>query len=170
VKLIVADSGPLIFFARAGLLNIVRKVAGDVLVPEIVFSECVRESGKPGASAIAEALREKLFSVVDNPPADAMPNLQKIASLDTGELAAITLAVKRDCPVLMDERLGRNVATLNRVTVIGSVGILLAAKRRGLIEAVGPILSTWSGWGYFLSSGLIETALSAANEGPEKPA
>jgi uncharacterized protein len=169
VNLVVADSGPLIVFARAGLLAIVSETAGKILVPEGVFSECVREPGKPGAKAIAEALREKLFSVGEDVAVDAMPKLQKAANLDNGEIAAIALAANRNCPVLMDERLGRNVATLNGLTVIGSIGILLAAKRRGLIAAVAPILSQWSSWGYFLSPGLIETALSAAEEKTEKP-
>jgi uncharacterized protein len=169
VKLIVADSGPLIVFARAGLLTIVSETGGKILVPGAVFSECIREPGKPGAAAIAEALREKLFSVVDGVAVDAMPKLRKAANLDEGEMAAIVLAMNRNCPVLKDERLGRNVAALNGLTVVGSVGILLAAKRRGLIAAVAPILSQWSNWGYFLSHGLIEAALSAAGEKTEKP-
>jgi predicted nucleic acid-binding protein len=166
VKLIVADSGPLIVLVRAGLLNVVREIAGDILVPEVVFSECTRETEKHGAAAISGAVREGLFSVVGEALVDNVPRLRQVANLGAGELAAIALALDRNCPVLMDERLGRNVATLNRLTVVGSVGLLVAAKRRGLIEAVGPILSMWSSWGYFLSPKLIEATLSAADEIP----
>jgi hypothetical protein len=170
VKLIVADSGPLIVLTRAGLLKIVSEIAGDILVPEAVFFECTHEARKPGAAAIVEALKGGLFSVADEAAVGALPALQKAANLGAGEMSAIALAIDRNCPVLMDERLGRNVASRYGLTVIGSVGILLAAKRRNLIAAIAPILSEWGRWGYFLSPSLVETALSAAGEKPDMSA
>jgi predicted nucleic acid-binding protein len=167
VKLIVADSGPLIVFARAELLSILSEIAGEILVPEVVFSECARDAAKPGAAAVGEACRKGLLTIVDEAKAGGGSRLQKIANLDAGELAAIELAMARKCPVLMDERLGRNVAALNGLTVIGSAGILLAAKKRRMIDRVAPILAAWRSWGYFLSPTLIEAVLSKAGEDGE---
>jgi predicted nucleic acid-binding protein len=48
--------------------------------------------------------------------------------------------------------------------VIGSAGILLAAKARGLLPAVAPILATWREWGYFLAPALLEAVLIRAGE------
>lgn len=167
MKLIVADSSPLIVFARAGLLTVLHQVAGDILVPEAVFGECTRETARPGAMAITEAHRNGLLAVIDEPDISTVPELRKIANLDAGELAVIALAVARECPVLLDERLGRNVAKLNGLTIVGSAGILLRAKQLGLIDRIAPVLATWRGWGYFLSSALVETILSRAGEDSE---
>jgi uncharacterized protein len=164
VKLIVADSGPLIVFARAELLDVVVQVAGEILVPGAVFSECTQDATKPGARAIIEAHHKRLFTIASELRPDAPAKIRQIANLDEGELAVIALAMAERCPVLIDERLGRNVAALNGVTVIGSAGILLAAKKRGLINRIGPILSAWRDWKYFLSPALIQTILSKAGE------
>jgi predicted nucleic acid-binding protein len=103
VKLIVADSGPLIVFARAGLLGVVAEIAGEILVPQGVFFECTREAAKPGVIAIVEVHHNKVFTVIDQTDSDASPKPRKIENLDTGELAAIALAMARNCSVLMDE-------------------------------------------------------------------
>jgi predicted nucleic acid-binding protein len=165
VKRIVADSGPLIVFARSGLLDIVKRVGGDILVPAPVFAECTRELARPGATTLTDAHQNGLLSVIAEPDFAAIPKLQNIVNLDSGEVAAIALAMAHKCPVLMDERLGRNVAALNGLSVIGSAGILLAAKDLGLIDHVAPILVAWRDWGYFLSPALLEAVLSRASEG-----
>jgi predicted nucleic acid-binding protein len=67
----------------------------------------------------------------------------------------------------MDERLGRQAAAAHGIAVIGSAGILLAAKQRNIIEAVHPILQSWQSLGYFLSPSLIATVLQRAGESPE---
>lgn len=84
--------------------------------------------------------------------------------LGTGELAAIRLAKALQCPVLMDERLGREAARRQGLAIIGSAGLLLAAKERGLISAVGSILDQWRQSGYLLSPTIIRAVLERAGE------
>jgi len=50
------------------------------------------------------------------------------------------------------------------LTVIGSAGLLLAAKNRGLIPAVAPILDQWRQLGYFLSASVVKAVLERAGE------
>ncbi|HXT08595.1 MAG TPA: DUF3368 domain-containing protein [Roseiarcus sp.] len=64
----------------------------------------------------------------------------------------------------MDERLGRQAARRHGLTVIGSARLLIVAKQRGLMPAVGPILDQWRRSGYFLSAALVEAALQRAGE------
>jgi predicted nucleic acid-binding protein len=59
------------------------------------------------------------------------------------------------------------VGALNGLTVIGSAGILLAAKKQGRIARIAPILATWRSWGYFLSPALVTAILSRAGEDGE---
>jgi predicted nucleic acid-binding protein len=162
VSRIVADSAPLIVLARSGLISVLARVAGEILAPATVFAECTADAERPGAQAIIRAKEEGLVGIRPDVEArwpDGTPPM-----LDAGELAALALARDVGCPVLMDERLGRQVAQAHGIPVIGSAGILLAAKARGLLPAVAPILATWREWGYFLAPALLEAILTRAGE------
>ena len=159
---VVADSSPLIVLARSGLISVLRQVAGEVLAPATVFSECTADPQRPGARAIVRAKEEGVIALRPDVEArwpDGAPPM-----LDAGELAALALARDVGCPVLMDERLGRQVARAHGIPVIGSAGILLAAKARGLLPAVAPIVTMWREWGYFLAPELLKAVLTRAGE------
>jgi predicted nucleic acid-binding protein len=159
---IAVDSGPLIVFARAGLLGVARQVAGSLLVPGIVAHECCGDLAKPGANAIITAREAGQIEIQPQP--ETKPQSLLAANLDAGEMAVIQLATTRNCAVLMDERLGRAVAIRNGARTIGSAGILIAAKRRGLVDEIAPILKLWQGWGFFLSPSLLARVLMLADE------
>jgi predicted nucleic acid-binding protein len=50
------------------------------------------------------------------------------------------------------------------LTVIGSAGLLLGARQRGLVPAVAPILDQWRQLGYFLSEAVVKAVLERAGE------
>jgi predicted nucleic acid-binding protein len=161
MNLVVADSSPLIAFARSGHLELLRRVAGTIHVPHTVWQECVYDLSKPGAQCIQKAVSDGLITCLPDP---GVPASLGVAPIDAGERAAIALAIEQQCPILLDERLGRIVARRHHIAVIGSAGILLAAKAHGLIPAVGPILKQWISFGYRLSSELMAEVLRRANE------
>lgn len=78
-----------------------------------------------------------------------------MAGLDAGERAAIRLTLVLQCPVLIDERLCRQATQRLSLPVIGSGGLLLAARQQGLISAVAPILEQWRQTGYFYPAPLF---------------
>jgi predicted nucleic acid-binding protein len=139
----------LIAFARSDHLDLLRAVAGTVQVPQTVFRECIHALSKPGARRIQQAVADALIICL---PDTALPASVKVAPIDAGEKSAIALAIAQQCQVLLDERLGRIVARRHDIGVIGSAGILLAAKARGLLPMVGTILEQWIGFGYRLSN------------------
>jgi uncharacterized protein len=58
-----------------------------------------------------------------------------------GEAEAIALAVEMDAPLLlMDERLGRDTARHFGMRYTGVVGVLIEAKRKGIVQAIQPHL------------------------------
>jgi len=162
VTCIVADSGPLIVIGRSELLGVLRQVAGEILVPATVFAECTRETTKPGAAALIEAASSGLFNVQSAPI--AAPGLPDFATLDAGEISALRLARHLKCPVLMDEALGRKIASRHGIPVIGSAGVLVVAKEQGLITEIAPILAAWRTWGYFMAPALLDMLLSRSGE------
>ena len=86
--------------------------------------------------------------------------------LDPGEAEAILLAEEVNCRfLLIDERKGRAIANRRGVPVVGIAGVLLAAKKRGLIDAVMPILKNLEQAGYRISAGLTKEIARLAGEG-----
>lgn len=67
--------------------------------------------------------------------------LERERRLDPGEANAIGLAIElKATQLLIDERLGRIEAKRQGLRITGVIGILLVAKRQGLIADVRPIL------------------------------
>ena len=97
---------------------------------------------------------------------DPAPDPLLAQDLGRGETEAITLAVRRNARlVLVDDRKARQIAEVAyRLRVKGAPGILVAAKQRGLIALVRPLLEEMRDKGYFLAAPVIERALREAGE------
>lgn len=159
---LVADSSPLIVFARVEQLAVLWGVTGGVVVPRTVWRECTETGDRPGAPALQQAQAQGWIRVLDD--ALALSALRPLPSLDAGETAAIALALELQTTVLMDERLGREVAQRRGLAVVGSAGVLLQARRKGLLPAVAPVLARMKAEGYFLSDVLVREVLRRAGE------
>jgi len=155
--IVVADTSPLLHLARIGRLSLVPAVVGRVVVPRTVWSEATTSREGSGATrAIREA---EWLDVVDDPPAQAL-------GLDPGETAAILLALELGADaVLIDERRGRAVATDRGLAVIGTLGIVAGAKRKGLVEFVAPVIEELRADGFWLSDALVVDFLDGIGEG-----
>jgi len=127
-----------------------------------VVAEATSDTGRPGAAAIQEALRDSaLVARGVEPTAELKP---LTAVLDQGEAEALLLAQQLALPVLNDERKGRGVAKAMGLNVIGTGAVLIAAKTSGSITAVGPYLHRLQESGYRLSNGLISAILQRCDE------
>ena len=159
--MVIADSGPLIALARLGLLGLLPRQFADVLVPQEVLTECTSDPGKPRAARISIALAEGLFKVVAVSGVDTFSTLHGV---DTGEVAALILALERRCPALVDERRGRRVAADLGIPLVGTLGVLLHGRLTGQIGQLAPLLAALDEFGYRLSPHLVQAVLQRAGE------
>ena len=161
-EIVVADAGPLIALGRLRKLELLAGVFEKVIVPPAVLDEMQYRADLADAQAIFAARQSGLLVVDGSPGEPAI--LPSDANLGVGEAAAICLAAALGHGVLMDEKLGRAVAEKLKLSVIGTVGVLLIARRRGLIPAVKPLLEELRASGHHLSTALIQEALHQAGE------
>ena len=94
-----------------------------------VITELSIGSGKPGTSVLARAVEEGVV-LVRQVPMESLSPLPLL--LDPGETEALMLARLCDgSVVLVDEKKARNVARMIGLTVIGTAGVLVEARKRG---------------------------------------
>ena len=161
--MIVADTGPLIAFARTGNLHLLEKLFSEIWIPHGVYVEIGPKSDKPGARVIVSAIQKGWIKITD--PIDLRQFPPLLPAVDAGESEAIYLALtKKARALLMDDKKGRQAARKLGLQILGSGGILIQAKARGLIEQVGPFLQAFQEAGYRFSNELRQKILRLAEE------
>ncbi len=152
---IVCDASPLIALAQIDRLDLLREIYGTVVIPPAVAREIVPTLPRPPAWMVQRPLLRPVLPTIAQ------------AELGPGETEALTLALDLSIDrVLLDERQGRRLARRLRITAIGTLGLLLLAKRRGLLAAVRPEIEALGAVRFHLASDLIALTLVAAGEDP----
>lgn len=161
MNIIVADSGPLIALAWLECLHLPKSLWGQLLAPQSVLSECLESSRRPGASVIRRALLDGWIEEV----ADVILDDDiRVFGLDPGEAQAVAIAREMNAALLIDELRGRKTASHLSIPHIGTCGLLVQAKRKGLVAQVAPLLAVLVDAGYFLAPALIRDTLRLAGE------
>jgi predicted nucleic acid-binding protein len=134
---VVSNASALINLARIGKLDLLHELYGRLTIPEAVWQEVViKGAGQPGSDEVKVAAWIKKHVITNS---QLVHVLQQ--ELDAGEAESIALALEIKAELLlMDERLGRETAYHLDLRCIGLIGILIEARRKGLISAVKPHL------------------------------
>ena len=159
---VVSNASPLINLARIGQLALLSRLFGRLLLPQAVWQEVVEDGrGQPGAEEIRRAVWIERAAVSNQPLIHSLRQ-----DLDAGEAEAIALAIEIQADwLLMDERLGRETAQYFGLRYVGLVGILSAAKQRGDLKALRPLLDRLRDVaGFRVSSALYQQVLRDAGE------
>lgn len=128
--IVVSDSSPLIALARIGRLDLLRLLYGSIVVPEAVWHEIVHAgAGKFGADKVEAAEWIQRRTVQQK---NLVALLQK--DLGAGESEAIVLAQEINVRfVLLDDRRGRLTAQRFGVRAVGLIGVLIEARKSGVL-------------------------------------
>ena len=136
MSVVISDTSPIRALSQLDLLSLLSDLYADVFIPSAVAEELARRSKILGSLKPEEL---SLFRVVD--PTIGIDAPREFWQLDPGERDAIRLAIELSADgLLIDERLGRRVASAMHLHTIGTLGILGQGKRRGLIDAVAPLI------------------------------
>jgi predicted nucleic acid-binding protein len=160
-KEIVINTGPLIaLVAATGDLAILHGLYSRIVIPFEVCREIL--AGGQSGFAVPEFL-SVAFLDKQTKPTNVGPFLRN--SLDIGEASVIQTALDMGIPtVCIDEAVGRRVARLNNLTVTGSIGILIRAKKEGAAISIRTVLDNMHRHGIWIGNNIADTAIKLAGE------
>jgi predicted nucleic acid-binding protein len=126
--LVISDTSPLTALLLTHRETLLRQIFGRVVIPPAVQGELQR-------------VHTVLPAWIEIIAPQTIPASITEAGLDPGETEAIALALElHPDAVLMDERLGRRLATRHGLVVTGLLGFLVLAKQRKLITDIVPVI------------------------------
>ena len=154
--LVVSNSSPLIALVRIQRLDLVPAILESVLIPPAVAREI-----RPSIPDLPDWL---LVRASSGPPS----LLGARGRLGDGEWEAIALAIEVGATaILIDDRPARRLAERAGLSVVGTLAVLLEAKKAGLITTIRPELDKLLETSFFLGEQLYDQLLRMASEDPK---
>ena len=156
----VVNTSPLIYLSRANLLELLGDGAERVIVPQAVSDEIF---AWPTADAAQLAIRST--SWLTTVPEESIPSLVAAWDLGKGETGVLTYGVSHPgSTLILDDLAARRCATSLNIPVRGTLGLVLRAKKRGLINSAREALLQLRDAGMYLSDAVSDAALRQIGE------
>ena len=152
--IVVSDTSPLTALLAVNESDILPQLFSEVIVPGVVLEELRRCH-----PVLPDWVKAR--EVSDKRAAVRLANL-----VDEGEAEAIELAKELQADLfLINERKGRWLAVEEGVPVIGLLGVVLLAKRRGLVLSARRLMEKLRhDAGIYLAKDLLDKALATVGE------
>ena len=159
IEKVVVNSSPLIVLFRSGQADLLPRLFKEIVVPEQVYAE-ILAGGEDDAAKTALPLTEWVTrkKVEITLPVAAW-------NLGNGESAVFSHAVKASgYRAVVDDLAARRCARAFGIQTLGTGGLLVLAKRRGLIVSVGERVKRLRDAGLYLSETIVQLLISQAGE------
>lgn len=156
----IINASPFILLSKSGIIDLLPKLFTEVVMPEAVYSEIA--FGKDLASQIAqESSGAWLKRVHSATHADV-----EIWNLGDGETELLSHAVAdpKRYIALIDDRPARRCSSVLGIRTLGTAGIIVLAKQRGLIDTVRSPIETLIGNGLYITDEILRAVYAQANE------
>lgn len=155
--LIIADTGALISLGHIDKLYLIEEFFGEVLIPEFVWQELKSYQHPDFDKSNVDYFIDKVKSVKST-------NYFKHI-IDIGESEAILLYKELNADyLLIDDKKARRVAESLDIECIGSIGILVEAKNRKLIQQLKPLFEKWLTSNRYFSKHFLNLILAKFGE------
>jgi predicted nucleic acid-binding protein len=154
------NASPLIFLARAGLLELLKLEAQEIAVSRSVAEE-IRHRG-PDDITVRAMETETWLKIMEDLP---VPDVLRAWDLGEGESAVLAWGYANPGTVIIvDDLAARRCAATYGIPVRGTLGLVLTAKKRGVIPQARPVLERLRQSGMYLSDLVLNQALALVGE------
>ncbi|MDX1520877.1 MAG: DUF3368 domain-containing protein [Anaerolineae bacterium] len=157
---VISDTSPLQYLHQLELLSILPALAEKIIVPPAVKEEI--ETGKALGINLPDMAELEWVTIRSPVSVAALP---LVNDLGPGETEVLMLALERPgSVVVLDDALARQVAETLNLPLTGTLGLLLDAKRTGLVQTVTPLLDQLQALGFRLAAHTRGAVLKLAGE------
>lgn len=137
---IISNTSCLIVLDNIGMLDILKELYGKIYITQ----EVSEEFGKNTPDWI------KVKNLSDNKYLNLMKNF-----VDLGEASTITLSVEmEDNKVILDDLKARKLAQKLNIDITGTIGVLIKARQRDIIDSSSSVLNKLQDEGFRISKEL----------------
>lgn len=156
----VVNASPLIALGRINSLMLLCDLTSRILIPRQVLAEIEAGLGKDPATGAILAWASPFAAATI-----AVPEHIAGWDLGSGETQVISLCSQQSpLRAVLDDGDARRCAMAVGIPMIGTLGILLRAKRKGLLAEVRPLTDRLQRSGYYLDASLVDRVLAKIME------
>lgn len=156
---VVSNTTPIISLLKLNRLDLLKQLYKQVYIPAAVYNEIEAGKAKEFYKDLSKTDWIKIVEIEDKQA------VKYFLDLDSGEAEAIVLATELNADlILLDEKLGRFHAKHADLKVTGTIGILLKAKKEGLIYELKSLLHELTKKDVWISERLKKEILIKAGE------
>lgn len=151
----IVNASPVITLAKAGYLHLLDRLAKTILIPEAVAAEIlIGPPSDPARKALQTGWGRRV-------PSGPIPEVVLEWGLGAGESAVLALALREPgFPSVLDDAAARRCARALSLPILGTLGVVLRAKREGLIAEAAPVLRSLQAAGLRLDEEVVRDALA----------
>ena len=160
MNIAIADASPLLFLAHLNRLDLLKSSAEKIYVPDAVLEE-INKKQDTATGSVKEILNTWLFEcTIRNQELRDM-----LFGLGSGEQDVMIQAYEqRASMVILDDQDARRTARRLGLKPIGTIGLLLVGKKRGIVDSVENEINRLIEYGFWISDDLRIEALREAGE------
>jgi predicted nucleic acid-binding protein len=162
LKKVIIDTGPLLAFAKTGILNILENLFKQLIITREVYIEVFskkspeNESIKENIGGFIEVRDLGKLNKIDNKKIK-----ETVQLLNDGEKSSLLLSYalieeRNKVLLIIDEKSGRKAAEKLGIPVVGTVWLLKTLEKRGWIKDAVKVSKEMKKRGYYLSDALID--------------
>lgn len=157
MKIVIADTGALISFIYLDKVDLIEKVFGDLFIAKAVWEELNDYDNPDFDRAVLLKLESRVKHI------NSRNYLLMV--MDYGESESVILYEELNADyLLIDDNKARVVAESLNVNCIGTLGLLIKARQKGLIKDLKPLFEKLIGTDRYFSKKLLNDLLNKVNE------
>ncbi len=156
--IVFSNTTPLIALSSINQLDLLKKLFGKIFLVQEVVDECAAG----GPINVPDLSNLGWIKIVESTNCE---NNHLLLELDKGEKFTLHMAREMEAHrVIIDEKIGRNIAEYMGLSVIGTLGILLNAKRNKLLPSFSECVLSMRSQGIYYHALLVRKLIKEAGE------
>ena len=155
----VVNASPVIVLAKIGQLHLLERLANPLLLPDAVAEELLAgPADDPARAAVIGVWGQRCSP-------NRMPEEILEWGLGAGESAVLALCLEHEsATAILDDASARAAARALGVPLIGTLGVVVRAKLRGLLPSAAAVIADLHAAGFYIDDAVIRTTLKRIGE------